>query len=334
LIGKEVLLLITKMVPENVVARKTIDFIRSCGELACLLEVAASPKPGNVHRFRDFADIRFEHFLAAAVSLGYYIEKAAYKGYQIDKGTINWSDLHLGKIIKEAIFESGKFHNKGNTNLGIILLLLPMSVAAGMASSHNTGKITINLLQEKVEKIMQKTTIDDAIAISEAIAELSPGGLGKIERYDVTSDTYREELETDGITLLELMISCKNRDNICLELVDGYPITFNVGFPALTESYINSSSINLAVLHTFLTILANYPDSLILRKFGKAKANELSKRAAKIMTIGGVGTVEGQRELEEFDIELQEETEKINPGTTADLVASSLFIYLLLGGKI
>ncbi|MFC6728106.1 triphosphoribosyl-dephospho-CoA synthase, partial [Natronoarchaeum mannanilyticum] len=36
-------------------------------ELALLLEVAGTPKPGNVDRKRDLPDLRFEHFLAGAV---------------------------------------------------------------------------------------------------------------------------------------------------------------------------------------------------------------------------------------------------------------------------
>ena len=37
------------------------------GQLALLLEVTGTPKPGNVDRHRDYPGLRFEHFAAGAV---------------------------------------------------------------------------------------------------------------------------------------------------------------------------------------------------------------------------------------------------------------------------
>ena len=36
-------------------------------QLALLLEVTGTPKPGNVDRHRDYPELRFEHFAAGAV---------------------------------------------------------------------------------------------------------------------------------------------------------------------------------------------------------------------------------------------------------------------------
>ena len=47
--------------------------------LACLLEVSA-PKPGNVHRGADFADVTFEDFLISAEILGNTIDQNAEQG--------------------------------------------------------------------------------------------------------------------------------------------------------------------------------------------------------------------------------------------------------------
>jgi triphosphoribosyl-dephospho-CoA synthase len=46
-------------------------------QLALLLEVASTPKPGNVDRHRDYPDLRFEHFLAGAVGARAGLERAA-----------------------------------------------------------------------------------------------------------------------------------------------------------------------------------------------------------------------------------------------------------------
>ena len=39
------------------------DFIAGSAELAMLLEVSATPKPGNIDRTHDFEDMTYEHFL-------------------------------------------------------------------------------------------------------------------------------------------------------------------------------------------------------------------------------------------------------------------------------
>ncbi|MFW5974397.1 MAG: triphosphoribosyl-dephospho-CoA synthase, partial [Natrialbaceae archaeon] len=36
-------------------------------QLALLLEVSSTPKPGNVDRKREYPDLRFEQFMAGAV---------------------------------------------------------------------------------------------------------------------------------------------------------------------------------------------------------------------------------------------------------------------------
>ncbi len=320
------------MNPYSPDARTKANFVRMCGELACLLEVSASPKPGNVHRFSDFADLRYEDFLASSVSLGYWLESLALKGYLLSCDQLSWDKLELGLTIRSAIEQSKFFHTRGNTNLGIILLFSPLAVAAGLSVNENDF-ISLECLIPNVQKVMARTTVQDSIHVSEGIAFLSPGGLGKVAKYDVTRSSYREELLTDNVNLLQLMSQCSERDNICYELSNGFPIVVRTGFPTFRSVLESSQDVNLATINTYLTILSKYPDSLIKRKFGVDQANAISQRASSIMAIGGATTLEGRREIEAFDIELREE-EKLNPGTTADLVAATLFLHFLTGGKL
>ncbi|NHK31941.1 MAG: hypothetical protein FK730_11355 [Asgard group archaeon] len=314
--------------------QRLTNFVRMCGELACLLEVSATPKPGNIHRFRDFYDLRYEDFLASSVSLGISIEELAFKGYQIKTASLKWSDLHLGLTIKKAIEESNFFHDRGNSNLGIILLFAPMSVAAGM--TYDSEKLTCEVrdLKWALIDVMKNTTIEDAIAVSEGIKTANPGGLGNADKYNVKSDSAKDELIKDKINLEKLMLFCKDRDNICYELSQGFPITFDTGLKVLQQTLKQSKDINLSAINTYLAILSSYPDTLVSRKFGQKIAEDISERAKKILKLGGATTIDGRRELEEFDIELREEIEKINPGTSADLVAATLFVHLLTGGKL
>jgi len=322
------------MLINNDLVKSRINFVRMCGELACLLEVSASPKPGNVHRFSDFKDLRYEDFLGSGVSLGYWLEELALKGIQLATGELSWDDLALGATIKHAVKTSDFFHEHSNTNLGIILLLCPLSVAAGMSFHDNAIACDLSIFQSNLRQIMSKTTVHDAIAVSEAVKLASPGGLGKVDSYDITGPTFKDELLADKTNLLSLMEACKERDNICFELSQGYPITFETGLEVLHQTIGSTKDINLAVINTYIGILAKYPDTLIGRKFGKERAEKLAEQAMDIIQMGGSLTLEGRRELEGLDIELREEDEKINPGTTADLVAAVIFVYLLTGGKL
>jgi triphosphoribosyl-dephospho-CoA synthase len=287
-----------------------------------------------VHRFQDFAEIRYEDFLASSVSLGVWLEELAMKGLLLKEKKISWNQVELGRTIKEAVKQSNYFHQRSNTNLGIILLLSPLSVAAGLTIPEEDNNCNLELLQKNALDVMKNTTVEDSIFVSEAIASASPGGLGKVDQYDVNEPSLEDELRSDGVNLLKLMDICQERDSICFELALGYPITIKTGLSALNWSLAVRNDINLAIIDAYLAILSNYPDTLVKRKFGEEVAQRLSKRATDIINVGGALTIEGRRELEGFDIELREAEEKINPGTTADIIASTIFIYLLTGGKL
>jgi triphosphoribosyl-dephospho-CoA synthase len=89
--------------------------------------------------------------------------------------------------------------------------------------------------------------------------------------------------------------------------------------------------LNTAVIHTFLKVLAEYPDSFIARKVGVEKAREVSSMARKVLQLGGLETPKGKQSLSEFDLRLRESGNLLNPGTTADIVAAALGLCVLGG---
>ena len=123
------------------------------------------------------------------------------------------------------------------------------------------------------------------------------------------------------------------RDSICNEWVSDFSITFNVGLPFLKGRFNDSGDPNVSIVDTFLYILARQPDSLIVRKAGQEKATIVSERARNILDEGGSGSEQGLRILWELDDELQEARGALNPGTTADLTAASIFVALLEGWR-
>ncbi|WP_269848804.1 triphosphoribosyl-dephospho-CoA synthase [Methanosarcina horonobensis] len=84
----------------------TPSMIARCAQLAMLLEVSASPKPGNVDREHNYPDTCFEHFVASSVSVYPVLELAAK------------STERIGLLLRSAVYESSTWQQGGNTHFG------------------------------------------------------------------------------------------------------------------------------------------------------------------------------------------------------------------------
>jgi triphosphoribosyl-dephospho-CoA synthase len=134
----------------------------------------------------------------------------------------------------------------------------------------------------------------------------------------------------ENVTLYQVFDIAKDYDDICSEWVHNYPITFEEAYPYLSEQ-LEKADKNVAVVNTFLRILANHPDTFIARKAGATKAKEISTEAKDVLDLGGASTVEGKLAIEKFDYKLRKEGNHYNPGTTADLTAAALALCTLNG---
>ena len=87
-----------------------------------------------------------------------------------------------------------------------------------------------------------------------------------------------------------------------------------------------------AIVETYLTLLAAAPDTHIVRRGGDALAQRVSRLAAEALEAGGVRTDAGRQRIDAMHMTLRDPLNLANPGTTADLTASTLFAALLAGG--
>jgi triphosphoribosyl-dephospho-CoA synthase len=294
------------------------DFIAKTAQIASVLEVSGHPKPGNVHRTRDFPDMVFEDFLISGVVIGDIMKKASRRGLKYGGKKDSLDKIEIGKMIKEAVLETDKWI-ANNTNLGIVMLLTPLSAAAGM--SHN-----VNELQENVDRIMRSTTPNDAANLYDAINIADAGGMGEQDDLDVGSDDAKKQLFDRNINMFDVLDLSAQWDMLAYELTRTMPITFEIGYPTFKRAK-ESNGINKATVQTFLTILAIYSDTLISRKYGVDIAQKVTEDANLIISEGGILTDKGFDMVNEFDKELVDKN--LNPGTTADLTASSIMVALL-----
>ncbi len=281
--------------------------VAAAGQLACLLEVSA-PKPGNVSPGLHFHDTRYEDFLASAVAIGPALSGAG--------------QSPLGTTIRSAVEDTRRW-TRSNTNLGIVLLLMPLARAA-LHLGEPAPSGARGALRERLGQVLAETTVADAAQVYAAIRHVRPGGLGESAEEDVSGPP--------SVTLREAMALAADRDAIAREYVTDFALTFEVGVPAVRAARREGSAWTDAAVDAHLRLLAATADTHIARKLGQAEAEAVSGRAREILEAGGTRSAAGRQALAALDAELRDSRNRRNPGTTADLTCAALFVVILEGG--
>jgi len=305
-----------------------IEDIARAAQLASALEVSGYPKPGNVHRTSDLKESTFEHFIASSIAIGPVVLDVAKKGFRAGKGEVKTADIGVGGTIKSAIENTMKWQRDGNTNLGLVLLLTPLAAAAGITLAKE-GKIEMKKLRANLSSVLKSTTPEDALNVYDAILIANPGGLGGMDELDVKNKASKKKIKEERISLYEIMNLSSEWDNISREWVTDMQITFEFGYPLVKKLYGRTKNMNTTTVQSFLELLSKYPDTFVQRIHGKKIAERVSEKARAIIKEGGMLTSKGGALITKFDEELREKG--INPGTTADLTASSLMLAILDG---
>jgi triphosphoribosyl-dephospho-CoA synthase len=264
--------------------------------LACLWEVAC-PKPGNVHRGADFENLSLFDFLASAVAITPAMDQA--------------SEQPLGQTVLRAARATRDLVGT-NTNLGTILLLAPLaSVPLGRD------------LQTGVKELAEHSTIEDAVSVYEAIRLAQPGGLGEVAQADIQ--------HTPELPLHAAMALAADRDSVARQYVTGFGDIFQGILPDLEAGLGRGWTIPEAVIDAHVRQMTRQPDSLIARKCGLDVARDAARRASYVVAAGGPENSDYHAALGDLDFWLRSDGHRRNPGTTADLIAASLFAALRLG---
>jgi triphosphoribosyl-dephospho-CoA synthase len=276
--------------------------VAQCAVLAMLLELSSSPKPGNVDRCHDFSDIGFHHFQTSAVSAYPIFYKAAQ-----GRGS-------AGSLILEGVEAWRTWNLKSNTHFGSLVLMIPIAIATGRRGEPHRG------LPAELAHVLEKSTIDDAIDFYRAF-ELAGARVTEVDSFSLKDRGWEKALRESGKTLLELMRLSAGHDLVAREWSTNYRRSFS-----LAERLVEQTGRwggNDGVVRVFLEALAEVPDSLISAKFGTEVAREVSSQAGLALLDLTLGRAQ------ELDRDLL--ARDINPGSTADLIAASLFISLLRG---
>ncbi len=266
--------------------------IRQLFKAACVAELEAL-KPGNVHIFADGHGMTIHDFIKSADAVA---------------KVIALPDLTLGQRILQSV-EATQKTVACNTNLGIILLCAPLVHAALMPNQHH--------LSDRLKYVLSQTTIDDAAQAFIAIALAKPAGLGSASQYDVNQPA--------SCTLLQAMQAASNRDKVAAQYHSNFDAIFNLGLPIL-QSQKGAKNAAWLTTQVYLTFLAAFPDSHIVRKHGEKIAADIQQQANQHLTMFNISNNPKlyQGKLLAWDNALKQK--QINPGTSADLTVATLFV--------
>jgi triphosphoribosyl-dephospho-CoA synthase len=293
------------------------------------LEVAGYPKPGNVHRLRDFSDTLFEDFLVSAIVAEHHMFRAVVRGCRLAKGFA--AKVLVGDLIEATVLESKRVSGGGNTCLGSALLLYPLALASGYAVCTGGGRLEAVTVAENAKGLMHRySTALDSVHFYSAIRIASPS---YIRRSDVVGDfpnvwdeKYREKLLAKNHRLWDVFAHSSKSDIVCREVVEGYARSLRNS--VFLEGRLRThGSWNLALVETYLYQLAHDVDTLIARKQGFEVAVQVSGKAREVLNLCVARRGECWSAVEDFDRELGERG--INPGSSADIAASSIALYAI-----
>ena len=279
--------------------------------LACVLEVTA-PKPGNVHRGADFEDVTFSDFLVSAIAIGEVFDRPG---------------LSVGQYVLQAVQQTETFVGT-NTNLGIVLLLSPLIAAARLGAERGQKQLSSDL----VDECLRAATPADGRDVFGAIALAKPGGLGDVSRFDVNENQ-------DDVDLMTAMELAADRDSIAKQYTSGLADVFGIGQRLLAQGRSLFEDLNSAIVFCHVAWMAHQPDSLIQRKLGLPVAQQAQRLARKTIDLlqGKQARLDDTsvelfwRSAADLDFWLRSDGHQRNPGTTADLIAATLFVAIYNG---
>lgn len=261
--------------------------------VAGILE-ATAVKPGNVHPRASFPDLAYGDLVAAALAIAPAMERAA--------------TAPLGRTILAAV-QAARAAVDTNANLGIILLTAPLAAVPDTAplDSHS------------VDEVLAALDATDAADVWRAIARANPGGMGRVADDDLAGPPPGD--------LRAAMRAAAGRDRIARFWSEGFGPLLDGPAADLEAAVAEGLPLLDAIVDCHLRQLAREPDSLIGRRHGAAVAAEVSSAAAEVLHAPRTARAAA---IAAFDATLRG-PRRINPGTTADIVAAALYIQLRSG---
>lgn len=290
--------------------------------MASFLEPSAE-KPGNVTPTKSFNDLTYHDFIMASSFIQRPMLMAAEAGAKLKSGD-DFSKIRIGKHILNVVNSMQSYLRGVNPNFGIILMFTPLAVSAGHMKK-NTDLRTI------LHKILSGATAQDTVDIYRAMRRMNIGGLvnpkniapedrSLVRKFNINRNDVFDIILKEDISPMYIFKFSSHHDTLAGEWISNYGLSFT--YLDVFKKNIKMFGLSEAIVYTYLQLLSNHPDTFIARKRGNKVAQDVSDRAYKVLKNYPNG-------LKAFDKYLRDKDNAFNPGTSADLIATILYIWLL-----
>lgn len=297
--------------------------------LGIALEASAFPKPGNVHRFRDFSDTIYEDFIVTSVVAVEPLYRGIRRGYRYHSNLRNLSvvygDLILGIVSKSRAVSGG-----GNTCLGTALMLAPISIALGYILALEK-RIDVQLILQSACRLLEEfSTPLDAVYFYKAIRAAAPSYIRRSDETgpypNVWDRRYREILIGSQTRLWDILSYSGMFDIVARDVVECYSRAYRLS-RYLSERLKAHGIWNRAVVEAYLYQLSSDVDTLVVRKHGYEVVTEIKEKAGELLAECELSWSSCLTKLVQLDNEMA--SKGINPGSTADIVATAISLYAI-----
>ncbi len=303
---------------------KVLNKISSLLSAAFALEALAL-KPGNVHPYIGMRNnMMYEDFVLTSTIIQPYISKCVKRGFYQCRTRAVFADL-LRKALSKIIDTTST-----NTCLGSLLLVMPIAYSAGkMLRLRKDLGGNHSILRIARETVMS-STVYDAIEFYRAVRLASPGYIRKTddvgEQVNVWDPKYKSKLLLRGEGLGYILEKTCRRDIVACEAVS-YSIT-SKSVEFFKHRLRVHRDFRRAISETYLYILSNNIDTMVLRSRGPDVALRASKMASRTLEkIIRINSNDWVKEISRLDQIFA--SEKICPGSTADIIVAVLATLLI-----
>lgn len=281
-----------------------IRHISGSAGTALLLEAAAAPKPGLVDPYSRGAhdDMDYFTFLASASALASWWEVFVRMG-RSNRGKSPESlfpELRkTGLRAEKTMFAA----TKGiNTHKGLIFSLGVLCAAAGLLAAEG-------------RHLSAENCASCGASIVKGIVEKDFSGI------------ENSPADTGALTAGEKLFLSQKTTGIRGEAERGFPSVLHSGLPELVSGIQAGLSLNDAMINSLLSLMLSVEDTNILSRGGKEGQDYVRKTAGEALNAGGMASEKGKEAVRKMDTLFSEK--KLSPGGSADLLAVTVFLYLL-----
>ncbi|MHA1398896.1 MAG: triphosphoribosyl-dephospho-CoA synthase [Candidatus Heimdallarchaeaceae archaeon] len=312
-------------------------YIAQSAVLAHNLLFLTEPKPGGASFSKPFKDTSAADFFSGGSALYGPIFELSKRGILVAQNHLWYEDAEIGFFIKKGI-EHAKlwYRGEGNTILGTILMFAPLAV--GVANFYaNEGMRTntplnLDVVTEITEHFLKQSSHADCVNLTEVLVNNVSKNLLPSDKVEDDFTSFLQIYQYENTNLFEFTKFYEDRDLIFRELANKYHITIEKGYAFFKKVFEKTDDIIQSASQTFLNLLALKTDTHIAKRFGNEVAKEVKKKAGEIMRLGGIFSEEGWEQINELDSFMRtSKPSLINPGSTADLTATTLFLAILDG---